>query len=259
VRYRLAVINMCTLFEDGVATFIKTLEVQGPSSKQIEEQVVEHVEKAKPKRTRKARVPIEKTCQAEDLPVPNVKEDTLRKRKSVHTVPDVLEETVIEEAVPHKKICHSDNNISHGPAEETCAWRNEEANGTTVIAATATNAFACSDSTPDALTKLQLYASGSHSNLNNDILPDDTAAQLLLDFNAQAPEGTITGNGKKGVSFVIQGEQNKECNRLFAGHVAMDCNNVKSATLDRPITRSKSPLKELSIQKKVQSLADNVT
>jgi hypothetical protein len=74
-------------------------------------------------------------------------------------------------------------------------------------------------------------------------LPDDTAAHLLLDFNAQAPEGTITGNGKKGVSFVIQGEQNKECIRLSDGPVAMDCNNVKSATLDRPITRSKSPLK----------------
>ena len=137
-------INMCTLFEDGLATFIQTLEVQGPSSKQIEEQVVEHVGKAKPKRTRKARVPIEKTCQAKkqlqdvvSLPVPNVKEDTVRKRKSVHTMPAVLEETVIEEVVneqesnmvmPSKKICsvdrHSDNNISHGPVEETSAWRN---------------------------------------------------------------------------------------------------------------------------------------
>ncbi|KAM0867727.1 hypothetical protein ACQ4PT_041772 [Festuca glaucescens] len=170
------VFHICTLFEDGLATFIQTLEVQGPSSKQIEEEVVEHVEKAKPKRTRKAHVPIEKTCQAEkqlqdvdSLPVPNVKEDTIRKRKSVHTMPAVLEETVIEEVVneqesnmvmPYKKICyvdwHSDNNLSHGPVEETSAWRNEEAHGTTEIAATATNASAYSDETPDALTKLQL-------------------------------------------------------------------------------------------------------
>jgi hypothetical protein len=218
---------MCSVLEDGLASFIQTLGENVPSTKPGQQSAKEcqQLPKEKPKRRKYVRatnikqseggkkqevhqdsVPLD-TIHEDTVPldtdfsetIPNANEDQSRKRKLVEDEQDDQPDAVNQDQVK-EKVCSEDkqvvNHIAQSPLEEMVGKKEDVAIETVVHAGSIGSASNFQNVTPDALKQLQIYGSGSNSSGSN-FIPykvaeaDSSPSKAILQFRDKGHEGSI--------------------------------------------------------------------
>jgi hypothetical protein len=252
---------MCAVFEEGVASFVKSLGDNDASTKLADQEGGHPTKKEKPKKRKYVRattkkhdqggqkqevhedtVPLDKAALVEDT---YSDEDTvqLRKRKYVDKEHQVHEDAASKDKIT-EKLCSEDifsvTATEDNLVEELGKQKNDEQLDTKELAATIGQPSVLCDVTPDALKQLQSYGTWSQSTSSNNIQHKDdsvdpSANTTPLQFQGKVCEGSIISSDmkrtssskrKKAVSFVLQAEHNHEENHKADATAAADCSNA---------------------------------
>ncbi|KAM0882096.1 hypothetical protein ACQ4PT_032552 [Festuca glaucescens] len=242
-KYRPAVMNMCSVLEDGLASFIQSLGENVPSTKPGQQSAkdCQQLPKENPKRRKYVRATTIKQSEGgkkqevheDTVPldtdfsetIPNANEDQSRKRKLVENGQDDQPDAVNQDQVK-EKVCSEDiqlvNHIAQSSLEEMVGKKEDEAIEEDVHAGSIGHASNIRNVTPDALKQLQSYGSGSNSSGSNfiphKVAEADCSPNKAISYfqdkghegsiNCNVPKTNSSGKGKKSVTFVLQAEHN---------------------------------------------------